>query len=178
VKAVVVYQSLWGSTAAVARAIAEGLGEGAVALSTTDATSKALAGADLIVAGAPIHALNLPTADSVKQAAAKPAGDNAIAADTSHTLMRDWLDALPAGSTRCAAFDTRVRGPLGHGGGSRIQRGMEKAGYVPLGKARGFCVALRPDQVTSAEGMLVPGELERARLWGREMAKALAAQAR
>ncbi len=77
--------------------------------------------------------------------------------------MREWLADLPAGSAHCAAFDTRVRGPLGRGGGSRIQRAMEKAGYAPVGKARGFCVALRPDQVTSAEGMLVPGELERAR---------------
>ncbi len=169
-KAVVVYQSLWGSTAAVARAIVEGIGEGAVAVSTTDATPKALAGADLVVAGAPIHAMNLPTADSVKQAAAKPAGDNAVAADTSNRLMRDWLADLPAGSAKCAAFDTRVRGPLGRGGAARIQRKLEKAGYSSIAKPTGFCVALRPDQVTSAEGMLVPGELERARAWGRSLA--------
>ena len=37
-KAVVVYESLWGNTAQIARAVADGLGEGAVAMSTKDAT--------------------------------------------------------------------------------------------------------------------------------------------
>ncbi|MCD6552991.1 MAG: hypothetical protein J7M16_03140 [Anaerolineae bacterium] len=60
-KAIVVYESLWGNTAAIARAIAEGLGPGARALSTAEATSEAIADADLIVAGAPVHSLSLPT---------------------------------------------------------------------------------------------------------------------
>ncbi len=51
-KAVVVFESHWGNTAAVARAIAEGIGPEARALSTADATGAALAGVDLIVAGA------------------------------------------------------------------------------------------------------------------------------
>ena len=37
-KAVVVYESHWGNTAAVARAVAEGLGHGARALTTDEAT--------------------------------------------------------------------------------------------------------------------------------------------
>ncbi|MBE2235763.1 MAG: hypothetical protein IAE85_19885 [Anaerolinea sp.] len=51
-KAIVVFESHWGNTAAVARAIAEGIGPEARALSTTEATGAALAGVDLIVAGA------------------------------------------------------------------------------------------------------------------------------
>lgn len=51
-KAVVVFESHWGNTAAVARAIAEGIGPEARALSTADATEATLAGVDLIVAGA------------------------------------------------------------------------------------------------------------------------------
>jgi flavodoxin len=39
-KAIVVYESLWGSTAAVARAIADGLGSGARALSTAETTPR------------------------------------------------------------------------------------------------------------------------------------------
>jgi len=45
-KVIVVYESLWGSTAAVARAIAEGFGTDARAMSTADASARALAGAD------------------------------------------------------------------------------------------------------------------------------------
>ncbi len=60
-KAVVVYESHWGNTAAVARAIAEGLGPESQALSTAQATPDALAGIDLLVAGAPVIAFGLPT---------------------------------------------------------------------------------------------------------------------
>ncbi len=172
-KAVVVYQSLWGSTAAIARAIVEGLGPGAVALSTNDATHEAIAGADLIVAGCPVHAFNLPSVSTVEQAVKKPAGGNAVVADSSHRLMRDWLTELPQGSGRFAAFDTRSRGPLGKGGASRIAARLEGAGYSRLVKREGFYVALKPDRITG-EGMLLPGEVDRAREWGRSLALALA----
>lgn len=171
-KAIVVYQSLWGSTAAVARAIAEGLGKGAVALTTNEATPEAIAGADIIVAGCPVHAFNLPTASSVRQAVMKPAGENAAVADGSHQLMRDWLEGLPRGSARTAAFDTRSRGPLGRGGASRIAAKLKGAGYKALVKSEGFYVALKPS-VIADEGMLLPGEVDRAREWGREIAAAL-----
>ncbi|MEI6727563.1 MAG: flavodoxin, partial [Actinomycetes bacterium] len=60
-KSVVVYESLWGNTAAVARAIAQGFGPEARALSTAEADATALAGAGLIVAGAPVLGFKLPT---------------------------------------------------------------------------------------------------------------------
>jgi len=172
-KAVVVYQSLWGSTAAIARAIAEGLGAGAVALTTNEATPQAIAGADLIVAGCPVHAFGLPSVATVEQAVAKPVGEKAVVADSSHRLMRDWLDELPRGSGRSAAFDTRVRGPLGKGGASKIAARLEGAGYAALTKREGFYVAMKSVEVT-ADGMLLPGEVDRARGWGRAMAAALA----
>jgi len=46
-KVVVVYGSLWGNTAAVARAIAEGIGPEAQVLSTAEATGAPIADADL-----------------------------------------------------------------------------------------------------------------------------------
>ena len=58
--AVVVYESHWGNTAAVARAIAEGIGPGARALTTDEATPAVLAEADLLVVGAPVIAFGLP----------------------------------------------------------------------------------------------------------------------
>ena len=59
-KAIVVYESHWGNTAAVAQAIAEGIGPEARALDTDAATGLALEGVDLIVAGSPVIAFALP----------------------------------------------------------------------------------------------------------------------
>ena len=60
-RAVVVYESHWGNTAAIARAIAEGIGPGARVLSTDEAVGVALAGIDLLVAGAPVMMMSLPS---------------------------------------------------------------------------------------------------------------------
>ena len=60
-KTLVVYESLWGNTAAVARAIAEGAGPEAKALTTDEATPDVIAEAELIVAGAPVIAFGLPS---------------------------------------------------------------------------------------------------------------------
>ena len=59
-KAIVVYESHWGNTAAIARAIAEGIGPGATAMSTAEAVGAALEDVDLIVAGAPLWASRCP----------------------------------------------------------------------------------------------------------------------
>ncbi len=53
-KAIVVFESHWGNTAAVAKAIAEGLGPGAQALSTTEAKGPTIEKADFVVAGSPV----------------------------------------------------------------------------------------------------------------------------
>ncbi len=172
VKAVVVYQSLWGSTAAIAHAIGEGLGKGAVVKSTTEATANILKGADLIVAGAPIHAFGLPSESTVRSAQSKPIGPSKVAPNVSHQLMRTWLRELPPGSAKVAAFDTRVSGPLGHGGATKIMKALKKAGYVPIADPRGFLVAMRPADPT-ADGILLEGEVERAREWGQELARTL-----
>ena len=47
--AVVVYESMWGNTAAIARAIAAGLGGDAVALTTDAATPEVIEGCRLVV---------------------------------------------------------------------------------------------------------------------------------
>ena len=65
-KAIVVFESHWGNTAAIARAIAEGIGAEAQALSTAEATGAVVAGADLIVAGSPLLGFALPTEGMLK----------------------------------------------------------------------------------------------------------------
>ena len=163
-KAVVVYESLWGNTAAVARAIAEGIGPDVQALSTAEATSAAVEGADLIVAGAPVLAFGLPS-EKVREGIRANPGKAPAPPDLSHPPMRAWLAALPAGHGRAAAFDTRVRGPWGSAAPA-IANELERSGYAPIGKPLGFIVS-------GKFGPLRDGELERARLWGAELAQAM-----
>ena len=164
-KAVVVYESLWGNTADVARAIAEGIGPEARALSTAEASGEAMTGVDLIVAGAPVLGFKLPTETMRQGARSNPGGRPPRPADLSHPSMRSWLDALPAGRGRSAAFDTQVRGPFGKAAPT-IAEALETAGYVRLAEPAGFVVK-------GKFGPLRKGELERARRWGGELAAAM-----
>lgn len=164
-KAVVVYESHWGNTAAVAQAIAEGLGPEARALSTAEASGTAISGADLVVAGAPVIAFQLPT-EAIRANLAADPGNAPAPPDLAGPSMRAWLDGLPAGHGHSAAFETRVWWSPGGATGA-IDRGLRRAGYPTLTRARRFVV-------TGRYGPLRDGELERARSWGAELARAMA----
>jgi len=166
VNAVVVYESLWGNTAAVARAVAEGIGPAARALPTGEAGVAGLAGVDLLVAGAPVLGFKLPT-DKMRESVRANPGKAPAPPDLSQPSLRSWLAGLPTGTGRCAAFDTQVRGPFGSAG-PEILAVLEKAGYRAVGKPAGFIVKGR-------FGPLRDGELERARAWGAALAKAVEA---
>ena len=161
---IVVYESLWGNTAAVARAIAEGIGPAACAMTTDEATPAAVAEADLIVAGAPVLAFGLPSDRMLAGLATSEAGAPRPP-DLSHPSMRAWLASLPSGHGRSAAFDTRLRWTPRGASGS-IRDGLRKAGYDPVGKGEKFIV-------TGKYGPLREGELDRARRWGAELAATL-----
>lgn len=161
-KAIVVYESHWGNTAAIARAIAEGIGPGARALSTAEATGEALAGVDLIVAGAPLLGFSLPTESMVKSL---PNNQAPVPPDISHPPMRAWLEALPHGSGRGAGFETRIWWSPGSAAKS-IGKALEEKGYAAAAKPEKFIVKDR-------YGPLKDGEVERARQWGADLAKAI-----
>jgi hypothetical protein len=165
-KAVVVYESLWGNTAAIARAIADGIGPETEALTTDTAGADTIAGADLIVAGAPVMAFSLPT-DQMRDSVARSEAGAPRAPDLSHPSLRSWLESLPRGHGRGAAFETRIwwspRGATGD-----IEHRLERAGYPCAAKAEKFVVQ-------DKYGPLREGELERARRWGEELARSMAA---
>ena len=171
-KAVVVYESLWGSTAAVARAIAKGIGPDAKVMPTAEATPEAIAGADLIVAGAPVHSMSIPTEQTREWARTGSLGPNGAPPDLSHPMMRTWLSELPKGQGFSAAFDTRVRAWYGRGAAPRIDKALKNAGYRPIAKPRGFYVTGHLIKPTT-DGTLREGEEERARQWGAELARAM-----
>jgi hypothetical protein len=161
-KAVVVYESLWGNTAAVARAIAEGIGDGAQALSTAEATAEAVAGSDLIVAGSPLLGFSLPNDQMIDTIRTSPRSEP-NPPDLSQPSMRAWLDGLARGSGRGAGFETRIWWSPGSAA-KAIAKRLERAGFAPAGKPAKFVV-------TGRTGPLKDGELERARAWGVELAR-------
>jgi hypothetical protein len=162
--AIVVYESVWGNTAAVARAIAEGFGPDARAYPTDEVPDNDLATADLIVAGSPVFGFSLPT-EAIRQNILLGETDAATPPDLSHPSLRSWLDDLPAGHGRSAAFETRIwwspRGATG-----TIEKRLAQRGYPSIAKAHRFVVR-------DKYGPLREGELDRARQWGRQLKQAI-----
>lgn len=163
--AIVVYESLWGNTAVIARAIAEGIGEGTGALSTGEATAEKIAGADLIVAGSPILGFTLPT-ESMRASMGSNLPATVSQPDLSHPSMRSWLESLPSHNGTFATFETRVKGPWGNAV-KAIAKGLTAAGLEPVASAAPSMAFI----VTGKYGPLRDGELERARAWGSELAR-------
>jgi hypothetical protein len=157
-KALVVYESHWGNTETIARAIAEGIGPDAVAVPTDVAGAAVVEDADLLVVGAPVIAFGLAS----EAARSRLATTEGRPPDVSHPSMRSWLGSLPPGSACSAAFETRIwwspRGATGD-----IERGLARAGYRRIADARKFVV-------TDTCGPLRDGELDRARAWGQSLA--------
>src|SRR5207244_1649459 len=88
-RTVIVFESHWGNTEAIARAIADGYGPEAQVLTTDQATPTAIADAALIVAGAPVLAFSLPSERMVEGLASERGAPTPPA--TSSTPMRTWL---------------------------------------------------------------------------------------
>ena len=105
-KALVVYESLWGNTEKVARAVAAGLAETAeVTVADVGALPELSADVELLVAGGPTHAFSMTRAstreDAVRQGATHEPGP---------VGLREWLARLPEDGPHpaVATFDTRV----------------------------------------------------------------------
>src|SRR5215212_6952679 len=96
-KSLVVYESVWGNTAAIARAIAEGLGPDARVVTTDEATPDLVAAAELLVAGSPVFGFQLPT-DSMRANVARDEADAPTPPDLSHPSLRSWLESVPSGA--------------------------------------------------------------------------------
>lgn len=163
--ALVVYESLWGNTAAIAHAIAEGIGPDTRVAHTGEVDPADAADVALLVVGAPVHAFNLPTVATKASVATRHVAPGDLAPELDQPPVRDWLAQVPSGTGIAAAFDTRVRGPLGKGGASRIEKLLEEKGFRVLHDAQGFLITNEKNPKQPAS-MLREGELARARAWG------------
>lgn len=167
--ALVVYESLWGNTAAIARAIGEGIGPDTEVKHTGEIDPEDAAAAPLIVLGAPVHAFSLPTEATKKSVAERRLAPDEIRPDLSQPPLKEWIAGLPRGSGFAAAFDTRVRGPLGHGGASRIEKLLVEHGYQIADPSQGFYIT-NEKSVKAEASMLRAGEIDRAIEWGQLLA--------
>ncbi len=169
-RAVVVYESMFGDNRQVAHAIAAGLGASGVSAEPVEvgvAPTLVPADVDLLIVGAPNHAWSLPRPATRQDAAAKT-DDPLVSPGTG---VREWLEAatLPAG-VRTAAYDTRGSHPkavvkLDHAS-TTIEKALAKLGGTRAARAEHFLVM-------DVKGPLEPGELDRAQAWGRDLAGVL-----
>ena len=177
-RAVVIYESMFGNTERVARAVADGLRRTVdVDLVEVGAVGAAsVAGADLMVVGGPTQGFSLSRkgTPSSGQAAKLPPDRPPFRGGG----LRAWIASLPdaarAGATEAgfAAFDTRFRKPRWlTGSAARAADGqLRQKGYRPLAPAESFFVA-------HADGPLVDGELDRALAWGARLGERIAGPA-
>src|SRR5215475_7725123 len=115
-RAVVVYESMYGNTHLVADAIGAGL-ETAFdvwVVPVSQADPAVLDGAALVVVGGPTHVHGMSRASTRKaavQAADKPIGGLTVEPDALGPGLREWFGSLGDHPVKAAAFDTRMHGP-------------------------------------------------------------------
>jgi flavodoxin len=142
----VVYDSEFGNTAQIARAIAAGLETaGAVrCVSVDNAAEIGLAGVQLLVIGGPTQAHG------------------------PRRQLRAWVEQLPSDAlvgVEIATFDTRVQWPtfLSGSAARSIAKALQRRGARLLTPAESFFV-------TGKEGPLAAGELDHATTWADTLA--------
>ena len=153
----VLYDSVFGNTEQIARAIAAALEPcGPVTLlRVTEPFSDRLAGLDLLVVGSPTRAFR-PTPATTQS-----------------------LKALPKGAlagVKAAAFDTRIRVEDTGSGFLRFMVSIFGYAAQPIEntlKARGGALLLPAEGffVKATEGPLLDGEIERAKAWAARLAQ-------
>ena len=166
-RALVVYESMYGNTRAIATAIADGLGAEAVATPVGQVRAEDLVEADFVVVGGPIHAWSMSrpsTRKGAAEAAAKPGSTLTMEPGADGPGLREWFAAMGQFAGASAAFDTRMQAPAGMSGS--VARKIAKQL-----RAHGFDSTAKPERfyVTKANE-LVDGELARALSWGQKLA--------
>lgn len=155
-QAVVVFDTQFGNTEQVARAIAEGIADHGFVdvLAATAALGRPQVPPDLLLIGGPTQRHGMSP------------------------NLRAYVDALPRDglrNTRVAAFDTRYRMPplLSGSAAKEVAARLRRTGFRLVAAPESFSIERDrpPDGEKRRHGseQLEPGELERAREWGRRL---------
>ncbi|PRP95358.1 Flavodoxin domain protein [Enhygromyxa salina] len=164
--ALVVFESIFGNTREVARAIAEGLRSNPeideLVLAEVGEAPASARGFGLVVIGGPIHVWTM-TRLATRESAREDAQRERLDPPSKGEGIREWIERLPRARGRilAAAFDTAIQmkwfptGSAARPAAARLKR-------------RAFKLIARPEHffVIGSLGPLVEGELARARAWG------------
>lgn len=146
-KSLIVYDTRYGNTEQIANAIAEPLGRvgEAVAKKASETTADDVQWADCVVVGSPTHAWDMTP-------------------ETKGLFERiSWARYH---GRAAAAFDTKLVQRTAEGAAGKIDRALRGAGLRLVAKPQSFFVA-------GPEGPVAEGEIERARAFGEELARAM-----
>ena len=143
-KALVVFDTAYGNTEEIGKAIGKGIGKEAKVIRAKEVKPANLEGIDLLVIGSPTQAgQELP--------------------DTHKFLMNIAVPAVRG--MKVAAYDTRIQSRLAKIFGyaaNRIAKTLEKAGAELVAEPEPF-------YVSGKAGPLKEGELKRASEWGKKL---------
>lgn len=160
--ALVVYESMFGNTRAVAEVVAAGLGSAATVSTFEVSTAPVLFtdDFDLLVVGGPTHAFGM-SRESTRRSAVEQGAPPARA----KVGIREWMEQIQLGPRLRlgATFDTRIDHPRVPGSAARkAARRLQREGLELAAPPESFFV-------TEVSGPLLEGELDRARRWGKSL---------
>ena len=167
-RALIIVESCFGNTRAIADSVAAGLIEGGIEAQVVDvdgAPSALPADLALLVLGAPTHNRGLPTAATRAKACAQAGQGDASPG------IGEWLETatIPV-STGVVAFDTVVSK-------SWLSGSAAKAIAKALRRHRGReTTSVGSFVVTASKGPLAAGQETDARSWGRELADSVSSR--
>ena len=161
----VIYESMYGNTHAIADRLAaglQGLAETKV-VPVTSATATLVAWADLVLVGGPTHAHGLTTMRTrtgAREAADKPNSGLVVDPKAAGTGLRDWFRTLEdVAGKPAAAYDTRFAGPA-------MLTGQASRGIARRLRAHGFRLVAEPESfLVDRHNRLLAGEPDRAGAW-------------
>ena len=161
-RALIVVESYFGNTRAIAEAVAAGLIEGGIEAQMVDvaqAPGTLPEDLDLLILAAPTHNRGLPTAATRAKARAQAGPGN------NSPGISEWLgDAEVPAALSVAAFDTVIsKGWLSGSAAKAIAKALRRHQGRKTASVKSFVV-------TASKGPLAAGQETDARSWGRELA--------
>jgi hypothetical protein len=168
-RAVVVYESMYGNTHLIADAIADGLRHTAdvIVVSVHETNAALLEAADLLVVGGPthVHGMSRPsTREAAVVAAERPESGLTIDPEAAGPGVREWFASLDKLDKPAAAFDTRIDA-------SAVLTGRASKGIARELRKQGCSLVAEPESfLVTKETYLEPDEEAHARRWGATLA--------
>lgn len=166
-KALVIYESMFGNTRAIAQSIAVGLVRyGDVDIyEVSKAPAQLPEDVSLLVLGGPTHAFTMSREQT--RASASQQTDAVVSRGIG---IREWIAGLEGRARRIpvATFDTRINHPRWFWGSAAraARRALRRHGFFNVIRAENFFVRGPGGEVTDA---LLDGEIERALAWGQDL---------